>query len=397
MYSFSKKVLIDIEKIYFKRSKTEFRINIKAYNQLLAWYKNNFENFNKNSAFCKVLIEEKIIVKNGVDYNPFVERVLGPQRVFVQLTDKCNLMCEHCYAEGRPYNKNELDIYELIEFLSMSIRNGVREIDFTGGEIFTYPSIWELLEWIDMQPIKTVLFSNLTLVTEEQLNKIVNISSVVKIVTSIDYFTAERHNRFRHGINAYEITMKAIDYLNRTDVKVVVNTMVMSDNHNEVVDIVNYFKERGIRVVLDTIISEGRMKNKSKNEIERKVNCLVCSTLSGENFDSKSFKVNYLKPYNDNVYIKICGVGKRMVYLTCDGKIALCPSLTKYSMNMHYSKIVEFKSIIDYIKNFQSLSCKYSDCKKYKECGGGCRARAFINTGDIFEKDIESCYKFGVE
>lgn len=398
MYTFSKDVLIYSDRICFKKNINKYEIKGKTYEQLLDFYKCKFTTFECSNQFCKFLLDEQLVVEENYYYNPFVNKKTGKvERVFVQLTDTCNLKCEHCYVEGNPNNKNKLNFAKLRKFLQLSVENGITEIDFTGGEIFTHPDIWKILEWIDLQPIKTVLFTNLTLTSVEDINKISNISSIVKVVTSIDYFTPEKHNAFRHGKDAYGKTMKNIDALKKAGVNVSVNSMVMDDNHEEIVKLVRFLLEKKVNIVLDTIIAEGRMKDINFDEKHRKMNCLLCSALTHNNLkQEKDEQVEY-KAYSDEVFNRNCGVGQRMIYLAANGQISLCPSLIEFCLDKRYNEVHSYEEIHKFLDGYNNLNCKYTECKKYTQCGGGCRAKAFIDVGDICEKDIESCYKFGVE
>lgn len=143
MYNYSPNIIVDVNDrlIKFKRSEIHYRVNAEMITKLIEWYDTDFEKFDSLNEKCKYLINEGIVIKSSFKYNPFVKKNVV-NRAFVQLTNKCNLRCKHCYASGSILNNGALDLEGLKQFLKILINNGVSKIDFTGGEIFTYPYIY---------------------------------------------------------------------------------------------------------------------------------------------------------------------------------------------------------------------------------------------------------------
>lgn len=396
MYNYSPNIIVDVNDrlIKFKRSEIHYRVNAEMITKLIEWYDTDFEKFDSLNEKCKYLINEGIVIKSSFKYNPFVKKNVV-NRAFVQLTNKCNLRCKHCYASGSILNNGALDLEGLKQFLKILINNGVSKIDFTGGEIFTYPYIWNLLAWLNNYPVQSVLFTNLTLLDKAEIERLSSFSCITKIVTSLDYYSPEKHNEFRQGFQAYEKTTKAIQLISKTDIKVSVNIMVMNDNHKEVFKLIKTLRNyKDVNFVLDTLLYEGRATKFNYDEYDRKKNCLMCCSL---NDNVHKFSDIVPHPYDDNFKGINCGVAKDLIFVAYNGDITLCPSLPDFKMEKNIYELEKFDEICKFLGRFSYIKCKYIDCRKYKECCDGCRARAYINTGNILEKDIESCYKFGVE
>jgi radical SAM protein with 4Fe4S-binding SPASM domain len=113
----------------------------------------------------------------------------------------------------------------------------------------------------------------------------------------------------------------------------------------------------------------------------------------------------------------ICGVGECMCFITADGKVCLCPTLTHRENPAFLAGDIREESLKDIwersdtFKKFRYINCKLlklKKCKYAKICQGGCRSRAYLRFGGVEEPDyilcelMEACsdlfnqYKFGI-
>lgn len=395
MLNFSNEFIIENNSIQSKDLSKKYEISEKVYKVLKKYYDDNFAKFDKNLDFCKYLLKEKIVIEDDYCYNPFTKNQ-KIKRVFVQLTEKCNLKCKHCYASAGPYEKHSLNINELKEFLLKAIEYGVTNIDFTGGEIFTCPYLLDLLQFLDKFPVTIVLFTNLTLLGDNEVEKLKSIKSIRKIVTSLDYFTPEKHNEFRQGKNAFQSTLNNINRLKKYGFNIVVNSIVLDDNHDEIAKLADFLvNEIGVSINIDNLMYEGRMSKEEHTNTKEKENALVVSTIFNQINENESINLNKKNILNDNYSHKYCGVGQSMIYLTSTGDIALCPSLTNFKMQKKFDEITNFFEIEQFISTFNNVGCKHTECNRYQDCNHGCRARAFLMSGDLCERDMVYCYRLG--
>lgn len=402
MLAFSNKIIILKDKIKIKNSSDFYDINDDMYDYLKRLYESSFKEFNCEKDVDQFLIDENIIVtvNSNNTYNPFVKNQKHIQtelnRLFIQVTEQCNLRCKHCYVESCPEKTTKLTKKDIIQFVEKAIEIGITQVDFTGGEIFMEGYIFELLEYLSEKPVTVTLFSNLTLLNEKQILKLKKYSCLRDIITSIDYNTPEKHNIFRGGKNAYQKTQNNIKLLLDLGIKVKINTLVMDDNHQDVVEIFKDFTSIGITCNLDNIIPEGRMITKKEINENAKKNALVISTIMNCFQEKKEICIKNIEPFNKEISGEFCGVGKSMIYITASGDVTLCPSLTEgFKLGTIYDK--ELSNIVDNLKKFNKLSCERSDCKFIEKCTGGCRARAMRYLGRITNPDPIACIRFGVD
>ncbi len=129
----------------------------------------------------------------------------------------CNLTCTHCFISCSPTNHS----FEMMErahverLLEESVRFGVREYYFTGGEPFAHPEMVEILESALCYGPATVL-TNGTLLRPDRVERLARAAKAspytLELRVSIDGFTAADHDALR-GPGSFERAMAGIDLL----------------------------------------------------------------------------------------------------------------------------------------------------------------------------------------
>lgn len=403
MYSYSNEFIILPNKILRKNTKQYYKINKAVYEKCKNLFYTHFANFNLQNEFEEYMLKEKIVIdldtsNEGEYYSPFVKQEGQINRVFVQLTNKCNLQCKHCYAESTPENPYAINKEHLLKFLSLAIENGVCNIDFTGGEIFTCSYLLDILKWIATKPVQVVLFSNLTLLSDVDIKILKELKCVRKIITSLDFFDPEKHNQFRNRKNAFQKTIENIKKLKDNNIEVTVNSIVFDDNHEEILKLTNYLvNELKVPVKLDNVIVEGRAAKGDVKIEQEKTNALVVATIMNQIEQKSELSLKTLNTLNDRWKNEFCGVGESMIFITAQENIALCPSLTDIKMDKKIAEVNSFTEIYNFLHKVAPLRCKEKHCPKYEQCANGCRARARTYTQDIYGRDLIYCYRLGVD
>lgn len=108
-----------------------------------------------------------------------------PQRVYIELTSRCNLNCSICYRRSWELDTGDIDA-EILEDLVLQLKGFATqpEVVLGGiGEPTWYPGFIEVLE--SLQGLPVTLTSNGVLLNEEDIAKAVA-GSVSKLVISVD-------------------------------------------------------------------------------------------------------------------------------------------------------------------------------------------------------------------
>lgn len=359
-----------------------YEINESLYQLLLDIYSNNTCEI--ENGLLEYLLEKEILTDQENEYNPFCKvSEFNRNRLFIQLTNNCNLYCKHCYANSHGKVSGEYFNFQTAkQLIDNAVSLGIYKIDFTGGEVFVKKWLIDLLKYMDSLPITYSVFTNLTLVKENLVSQIKQLDGLCSIITSLDYFDKNKHNAFRGASYAYDNTMRAIEALNKFDVKVYVNSIVMNDNHEDIRKIIQHFESMGIEVHLDMIMECGRAKK----------NISQTSSIDGNiEFikDTISRSKNFLKEFHDYSNMETCGVADTLLFIDYKGEFNICPSLTR-DLSEEYYVGDTLEAANFNLRNF-NLKCRETNCNFFNKCSYGCRARALLNTGDVNGKDIMMC------
>lgn len=92
------------------------------------------------------------------------------RNAIIEITNKCNWKCKHCYLEGR--EESILPTEKIYDIFIQLRKLGVYQLTLTGGEIFTRKDIFDIIEKARSMGFKLNLFSNALLLNQEIANKL---------------------------------------------------------------------------------------------------------------------------------------------------------------------------------------------------------------------------------
>jgi MoaA/NifB/PqqE/SkfB family radical SAM enzyme len=116
--------------------------------------------------------------------------------VFVALTKKCALKCEHCFEWEALNQKEKLTLQDIKSIVQELQARGTAQIQLTGGEpMLRLDDIIELLKASRPETDFWILTSGMNLTPENARN--LKDAGLTGVVISLDHFEAQRHNQFR--------------------------------------------------------------------------------------------------------------------------------------------------------------------------------------------------------
>ena len=124
------------------------------------------------------------------------ERLLnGLQFLWLELLQKCNLSCSHCYAESSPRGaKSSLTLEQWQSVLTEASQLGCRNVQFIGGEPLVYPHLDKLLTTADFLGYETIeIYTNGTLINDQMVKIFKNTG--VRLALSFYSHDEETHDR----------------------------------------------------------------------------------------------------------------------------------------------------------------------------------------------------------
>lgn len=133
-----------------------------------------------------------------------------PVAMTFAVTYKCQCNCRHCSAGRHLRNDlSELSTIEAKALIDQSQNLGVSIITFTGGEPLLRDDIYELISYVDKRKAITILFTNGLLLSEENIEKLVN-AGLYSLFVSIDSPIPEEHDQLRGMAGLFESAILGI-------------------------------------------------------------------------------------------------------------------------------------------------------------------------------------------
>jgi SynChlorMet cassette radical SAM/SPASM protein ScmE len=126
--------------------------------------------------------------------------ISSPKHVDIAITGKCNLACRYCFYADEMIARTNLPTERWLSFFEELGRLGVMTVCLTGGEVFTRPDLFELIDGIIANRLRYSLLCNGTMITEETLAQFAigkRRQRLDSIQVSVDGSSAEVHNLSR--------------------------------------------------------------------------------------------------------------------------------------------------------------------------------------------------------
>ncbi|KYK38748.1 MAG: hypothetical protein AYK18_06275 [Theionarchaea archaeon DG-70] len=364
----------------------------------LDFVKNGTEDFVKNGTEEGIFIPEKKIE------NP--EPSFSLNTVWLHVTNRCNLHCSYCCFDSGESLEKKMTTEELIQVIQELNDRNVK-VKVSGGEPLLREDLFDIMV---ASSTYNCLITNGTLITEDNVDLIEKHFSEVSI--SLDGPDAATHEKVR-GKNTFEKCMHAMNLLKERDFKLLeFSTIVMRPTFKAVPKMAELAFDMGVYLHLNQYVPGGRGKKELGLTKEEHLDTVVNTYKNFNRLITRSqekqppymaaegayfMEIFRTEPKNN------CGFGVKELSIAPNGDVYPCPLLHKESVKMEnvldeplkniHEKSVKVCSAIN-IKTIQG--CSNCHVRTYR--GGGCRARALQDTGDLQGKDpyCEIC-KFTIE
>ena len=148
---------------------------------------------------------------------PLNKQVKRFNNVFLAITKKCILQCEHCFEWDNLNKKEVLETSELQAIVQRIQDKGVSQIHLSGGEpLIKMDTLVKILKGADKSSEFWVVTSGFKL--NDTNAKRLKDAGLTGAVISLDHFIPELHNKFRHFNDAYYWVEEAVKNANNNDI-----------------------------------------------------------------------------------------------------------------------------------------------------------------------------------
>jgi Fe-coproporphyrin III synthase len=344
--------------------------------------------------------------------------------VFWNLTEQCNLSCTHCYSRSGPDRdtKGELTTREALAFIDDLAVMGVPLILFSGGEPLLRHDIWELAEHAAAKGIKIALSTNGTLITPEVAEKI-KTSGIEYAGISLDGATAATHDRFRNSPGAFDRSVAAFASCREAGVRCGVRVTLTKENFGELEALIDLAVTLGAsRFCLYWLVPSGRGSDSYvRIQLDRKevTDALTLLYRKAQEIDPGVMEFLTVDSPQDCIHLLQsmerdgspdladarelleslnggCSAGSRVANVDPLGNVYPCqfarsPDFLVGNIRKQPFSTLWADSGHPVLARFREKPIraggKCKTCGYFNLCGGGCRVRAFAESGDFSAED----------
>jgi radical SAM protein with 4Fe4S-binding SPASM domain len=338
-----------------------------------------------------------------------------PSDVIWNITNRCNLLCDHCYmaADGH-MRPNELSDEETIALVHQMGERRLPALFLSGGEPMMRSNFWEILELARSYGIRVTVSTNCTKI-DRDVAKRLKANGIDWIATSL-YGPSEFHDAMVRVPGTWQKVVDAITILREEGVGVAIKTAISQSTWPYVYDLIQLARDLdcGLIYFCDLITSgrsegedDGRITSEQWRELaDYIIEDLVAGQESGVKglewdigampsfipYVAEKFLERGIDVTNGLERLKVvsaCPVGKGHMNINSEGGIMPC----QFAQDWTIGSIREM-SLQDAVAELYKLDvqeaegiCAPEACEYSRICRG-CRAKAWQRTGDAMAEDV---------
>jgi radical SAM protein len=162
---------------------------------------------------------------------PPVDTAERPLVLIWEVTQACELTCDHCRADARPArHPDELSTAEGKELLDQAAEFGERQlVVLSGGDPMKRTDLVELVDYGTDRGLTVSLTPSGTDELDADAIEALADAGLKRMALSLDGATPERHDAFRGESGSFESTMRAARQAREAGVPIQINTTVCAD------------------------------------------------------------------------------------------------------------------------------------------------------------------------
>jgi radical SAM protein with 4Fe4S-binding SPASM domain len=348
------------------------------------------------------------------------QRLASPFLVVWNLTNACNLRCQHCYQRADKPTPDELSTEEAKRIIDQLYESNVSSIAFSGGEPMMRPDFYELAQYAANKGFYVSVATNGTLLTRQNVKRLKE-AGVGYVEVSLDGARAETHDAFRGVEGAFDRTVHGIRNAVEGGLYTGIATVSTRNSLYEIPKIFELAKSLGVgQVIVFNFVPTGRgeeivnidlspnqreellkylYKELTGGEIEALSTapqysrvCLQQSLVEGLNVSAPThFAALQLNARTRQLadFLGGCGAGRLYCAIQPNGIVTPCvflPIVVGDLRKQTLKEIWETSKVLSDLSDRDALKGRCGHCQ-YRHVCGGCRARAYAYYGDYLAPD----------
>lgn len=340
-----------------------------------------------------------------------------PRLIFWETTAACNLKCIHCRASAVDFRSpDDLTTEESFALLDSIASFAKPVIVLSGGEPLVRDDIFDIAAHGTSLGLKMVLATNGTTVTPEIARRMKEVG-IQRISVSIDGASAATHDKFRRQDGAFDAALTGIERAKSVGIPFQINTSITRHNLEEIPAIMDMAVRIGaVALHIFLLVPTGCGKEIADEEMitpeqyeevlnwfydkSKEVPINLKATCAPHYFRimrqraaKEGIKIT-LETHGFEAMTKGCLAGTGVCFISQKGDVYPCGYLPVRAGNVReipFPEIWKDSELFRQMRDESLLEGKCGPCE-FKNVCGGCRARAFAETGNYLTEEPYCAY-----
>lgn len=333
----------------------------------------------------------------------YMDRTGGITSVMFELTYNCSEKCIHCYNPGatrndaeKSYraNRTELDLVDYKHLIDELETQGVMKVCLSGGDPFSKPIIWDILDYLYEKGLAIDIFTNGQRVYKEVKRlanyypRLIGVSLYSNIKSDHEYITRIP--------NSYDNTIEFIRECYQFGLSMNIKCCIMKPNLKSYYTVKKVAEEYGAIAQFDLNITDSVDGDICASKYLRLTPDLMEIVLRDKDlpYYISSKKLSVTEEPLIKIEGKMCNAGISSLCITPEGNIQPCCAFPMKIGNIKedsLSNLLEKSSLLNWWKKQEVKDC--TDCHKHPYCVycQMCPGNNYISNGSPLVPSKNNC------
>lgn len=304
----------------------------------------------------------------------------SPIKIFLDITNSCNLKCKFCYKDTKQKKSNINKVFKILEKLKKA---NVIDVVMAGGEPFYTQSPIKIFNYAIEIGLGVGVVSNGTLLTEEITH---SLPPGIDFTISFHASNAEKYEELTGVAFSFEKVVNGLKNLNKVGTIPGILFTPTKYNKDQLFNTVKFLIDSNIQfscVQVNRLIPEGRALTLWKElviDLDDYKELLDQMLKVKENWPDVRIETGDAVPFcafeeKFHDFFVRCDYGITVIAMDEKGNVKRCPCRKEISGNIFEKPLQEIWSESEFLiahRNLNTLTEKCKKCSLLEICGGGC-------------------------
>ncbi len=179
-----------------------------------------------------------------------------PLSVSMELTNRCNERCSHCYIDDfRDDPSRVLSLHQWLLVLDKLRAAGTLFLNLMGGEAMLNPNFWDIVSAAADRSMHISMITNGLLIRRPEIARELHRRGVAAIAFSVYSLDAGIHDSMTGVPGSSRRLMQAIEYCDCAGIEIKINSLLTVASADRIFDLVDWCEERGYRHSIDANVT----------------------------------------------------------------------------------------------------------------------------------------------